>query len=678
MFSPQKNHKKSQPKSKHVSLVARLRLEFILLGFSSVILAGGIQIYLGWQQYLIQIKKLQQEQVHSAAESINLYLDDLQRKLGYLARVQGLVDMNPEVQQQLLVGLTQHNDAYEYVAIADHTGEILTSVSPYEAVNLESIADTALFNRAFKQQEEYTAQVSSHPQTRLPMTTMAVPIRDQQNNVAGVLLADVNLSFLWFVLSQIDVGQSGYIYIIDESQNLIAKTGVSAENFSLQSLDNEALFSKIELSMQDDILYSYKGLNSQSVLGDAMLIPSTKWYVVVELPIVEVYQPLRIFIGIGGVVLLVITLIGGITGLLLARSIVAPLQTLTNAAIAISEGNLNTTIHVNAKNELGVLANAFHQMIRQVQDLLKVAELERENAEQALKNFQQAQSQLIQSEKMSSLGQLVAGVAHEINNPVNFIYGNLVHAQGYTDDLLDLVILYQDHYPNPNPEIEDRVDEIDLEFLQKDLPKLFNSMKIGANRIRDIVLSLRNFSRLDEADLKEVNLHEGIDNTLLILNNRLKAKPTHPEIKVIKNYGDLPLIECYVGQINQVFMNFLANAIDAIEEYDQDRTFDEISANPSQITITTKFHTDQTVTIAIADTGKGMTPETCKKLFTPFFTTKPIGKGTGLGLSISYQIIVDKHCGQVACESEVDIGTTFLITLPVHLQKSKSIKAIQS
>jgi signal transduction histidine kinase len=667
MFKNKKSQ--SNPKRKHNSLITRLRLGFILIGFSSVMLAGGIQIYLSWQQHIAQIKELQQERVNSAAESINLYLDDLQRKLGYLARVQGLVDMDQEVQQKLLFGLTQHNDAYEYVAIADQTGTILTSVSPYETINLESIADTPLFNRAFKQKEDYTSQVSLHPQTLLPMTTLGVPIRDAQNNVAGVLIADINLSFLWFILSQINVGQSGYIYIVDNDQNLIARTGVSIENFKIQPLDNEELFSRIESSDQENNLFAYQGLNAQSVLGDATRITSTSWYVVVELPIAEVYQPLRNSIGVGGVVLLVVTLIGGVTGFLIARSIVSPLRKLTNAAIAISAGNINTTVQVNAKNELGVLAQAFNQMIQQVQDLLKVAESERKNAEQALHNFQQAQSQLIQSEKMSSLGQLVAGVAHEINNPVNFIYGNLVHAQGYTDDLLDLVALYQEHYPSQDSEIDDRIEEIDLEFLQEDLPKMFNSMKIGANRIRDIVLSLRNFSRLDEADLKEVNLHEGIDNTLLILNNRLKAKPTRPEIKVIKNYGDLPLVECYVGQVNQVFMNFLANAIDAIEEHDQERTSDEITAHPGHVTITTQCEADETVTIAIADTGKGMTPETRQKLFTPFFTTKPIGKGTGLGLSISYQIIVDKHAGKIICESELGAGTTFLITLPVHLQK---------
>lgn len=281
--------------------------------------------------------------------------------------------------------------------------------------------------------------------------------------------------------------------------------------------------------------------------------------------------------------------------------------------------------------------------------------------EQTLIQLQRTQSQLVQTEKMSSLGQLVAGVAHEINNPVSFVCGNLAHASRYTQDLLYLINLYQQHYPNPITAIQDFAEEVDLEFLKEDLPKTLDSMHIGADRIRQIVLSLRNFSRHDEAQMKPVDIHEGIDSTLLILANRLKARAGYPEIKIIKDYGDLPLVECYAGQLNQVFMNLLGNAVDALEETPQKWNRDSVP----QIKIQTKMSHSDRIIIKIADNGPGMSPEVSARLFSPFFTTKPIGKGTGLGLSISQQIVVEKHGGELTCDSEAGRGTEFAIALPI-------------
>src|SRR6476646_2681257 len=243
---------------------------------------------------------------------------------------------------------------------------------------------------------------------------------------------------------------------------------------------------------------------------------------------------------------------------------------------------------------------------------------------------------------MSSLGQLVAGIAHEINNPVNFIYGNLTHAGEYIQDLTALLKLYQQQFPQPTPEIEAEVEAIDLDFLLADLPKLLASMKVGADRIQKIVSSLRNFSRMDEAEMKAVNIHEGIDSTLMILQNRLKAKAEHPEIKVIKEYGDLPLVECYAGQLNQVFMNIISNALDALEESEQVQGLPHSQPQPSQICIRTEKLDSGWVRIRIIDNGLGISDAAKLQLFNPFFTTKPIGKGTGLGMSISYQIVTEK------------------------------------
>jgi predicted ATPase/signal transduction histidine kinase/tRNA A-37 threonylcarbamoyl transferase component Bud32 len=286
--------------------------------------------------------------------------------------------------------------------------------------------------------------------------------------------------------------------------------------------------------------------------------------------------------------------------------------------------------------------------------------------EQALLKLQHTQTQLVHTEKISSLGQLVAGVAHEVNNPVGFINGNLAHVNQYVDDLLHLLNLYQKHFPNIPAEIEEEIETIDLEYLLEDLPKMISSMKLGTTRIKEIMQSLRNFSRNDGDDKRAVNIHEGIEATLMILSHRLKAKPERPAIEIIKDYSNLPSVDCFPGQLNQVFMNLIANAIDALEESNQDKSYQEIH---NKITISTTTNNGW-VTISIADNGMGMTEEVRQKLFNAFFTTKPEGKGTGLGLSISYQIVVEKHNGKLYCESQPGKGTKFVIEIPLTTNRA--------
>ncbi|MGB3693782.1 MAG: PAS domain S-box protein [Spirulinaceae cyanobacterium] len=299
------------------------------------------------------------------------------------------------------------------------------------------------------------------------------------------------------------------------------------------------------------------------------------------------------------------------------------------------------------------------ELYNQSKEATTKAQAQAEKIEQTLHELRRTQTQLIQSEKMSSLGQMVGGVAHEINNPVNFIYGNVAHAKEYTHDLLELLNLWETHYPKPVTAVCQAQKEIDWDFIKSDLPKLLGSMKMGAERIRQIVLSLRNFSRLDESGAKEVDLHEGLDNTLLILQNRLRfssGRNNRSEITVTKEYGDLPPITCHAGQINQVFMNLLSNAIDAL---------DQENHQVPNIHIRTLLNNGW-VAISIKDNGPGMTAEVASKLFDPFFTTKPIGKGTGLGLSISYQIVVERHQGNITCISEPGKGAEFIVEIPVR------------
>ncbi len=344
-----------------------------------------------------------------------------------------------------------------------------------------------------------------------------------------------------------------------------------------------------------------------------------------------------------------------------------PMQTQTGA-IGVMSCNYQWQAYPWDQNDIallqavmGQLAIALNQANLYTQTLSKAKELEH-----ALQELQRTQSRMVQSEKMSSLGQLVAGVAHEINNPVNFIYGNLGYANDYTQDLLGLVKLYQQHYPNPVAAVQTEADAIDVEFLIQDLPKLLQSMKVGADRIQKIVASLRTFSRMDEAEMKAVNIHEGIDSTLMILQSRLKPKGDRSDIEVVKDYGEMPLVECYAGQLNQVFMNILANSIDALEEARESLKSgrDDASFSPI-IRILTERATGDRIIIRISDNGPGIPDPVQQRLFDPFFTTKPVGKGTGMGLSISYQIVTERHGGTLECLSEPGQGTEFKIEIPI-------------
>lgn len=399
---------------------------------------------------------------------------------------------------------------------------------------------------------------------------------------------------------------------------------------------------------------------------------------------------------------------------LLAKQIGEPIIQLAKRSRTLADGDLSAPIPgIGAGGELGQLANAYQEMAQALKALIgnleqrvteRTQELEQERqtleervhkrthelwkknyqlqqahdklqqlniqstikAEQlseALRNLKIAQTHLIQTEKMSSLGQLVAGIAHEINNPINFIYGNLTYVSGYTQELIDLIHLYQQRYPDP--EIHKYTQDIELDFLTTDLPKVLSSMKTGADRVYQIVQSLQNFYRIDRAAIKQINIHDEIDSTLMVLSARLKTNDGYPNIKVSKHYGNLPLVECYPAQMNQVFMNILTNAIDALQT---------LEAQPDkQIFIQTEITALKQVIIRVKDNGPGIAQEIIAKVFDPFFTTKPVGKGIGLGLSVCYQIL-QHHQGRIDIISELGQGTEVVIELPQKVELTSKLE----
>ncbi|WP_392478784.1 ATP-binding protein [Nostoc sp. C110] len=523
------------------------------------------------------------------------------------------------------------------------------------------------------------------------------PIYDASKKLIGVVGAEIHLLKLSEFLQKLNVSSFGQVFIMERDGMLVANsaqekpfTVVNNEIKRLKAIDSpNPVLQSIAKQLQQRIPDFQSITNTQklkvNVQGENLyvhIVPwrdqyGLDWLVVVGIPektyMAQIYANTQISILLCFGALIVATTVGIFT----SRWIAHPILRLNQTTQAIAFGDLQQTLQEGNIDELNTLGHSFNHMAGQLRE--SFIALENSNAElearveqrtvelkTAMGELQRTQAQVVQSEKMSSLGQLVAGIAHEINNPVNFIHGNITHLDEYTQNLLQMIYLYQKRYSSHDPEIQALAEEIDLEFLIEDLQKILPSMKMGTERIRNIVRSLRNFSRMDEAEFKAVDIHEGIESTLLILQHRLKEKPDRPAIEVIKDYGNLPQVECYPGQLNQVLMNVLVNAMDALDELDIKRTSQQIEENPSQITIRTSLVDSQSIEIAIADNAQGMPESVQSRIFDPFFTTKPVGKGTGMGMAISYQIITEKHGGKLLCFSSLGQGSNFIIQVPIR------------
>ncbi|MEM9818457.1 MAG: ATP-binding protein, partial [Cyanobacteria bacterium P01_D01_bin.6] len=601
---------------------------------------------------------LDRKQSEKAIDLANLVERDLEQKMQSLRRDARLLAVEPVIARhtaegdrrallQKLLPLKSILDT-DAIQILDTDRQVLldTRTNALQGVDLEK--DTLL---SLVLTGADISTVVEGGDASSPLMVGTSPVKTQQGIVGGVVLG-IALSDEF--LTQLNRNVVEEILLLSDGQ-VVASTSTPSPQ-TLEWIDSFYHDDHASTQLQQNNDYLTKIFSLDGATGehfDVALLISRK-------PVQRAQRALwLVIVGISSLGLG----LAAIAGYWIARKIAEPIQSITDTAKqVVKEENFNLQASTDREDEIGALAEALNQLIDWVRQYTHDLELASQTLEakvesrtaeltSTLAELKEAQAQLIQTEKMSSLGQMVAGIAHEINNHISFIQGNIAPLNDYIQDLQELLETYQSEYPEPNSTVLAKQQEIDLEFVLEDASKVLRSMKLGTQRVRDIVVSLRNYSRLDEAVIKDVDIHEGLESTLLILNHRIKQ-----EVDVIKDYGSLPPVRCSPAQLNQVFTNIVANALDAMVDHDSD---------PKQLTITTRVCESEKVQVSIRDTGPGMSPEVKAKIFNPFFTTKAVGKGTGLGLGICFKII-EHHQGRIEVNSRVGRGTEFVITLPIE------------
>nr|WP_290223712.1 ATP-binding protein [Trichocoleus desertorum] len=604
----------------------------LLIGATTLIVSLGA--YYSYQLVRrVMLESLQQNaflEVAHGGDDIDRWLATLKVHVETLANTTVVKSMDWAIAEPYLkTEVLRFSDVYA-IAIAQADGQ--RQVIGGKPANVK---DRAYFRKAMAGQTNVSDPLISRA-AKVPTISVATPIRrgfDTTSPPVGEIHNLVRLDRIAHVVDSLHYGDNSYAFALDSKGEIIAHP-----NSELLFTSEQPSANLLESSDKSLAAIAQQMVSQQQ--GIKLLPINGTWKYVAYLPLKEADWSVALVIP--------------------RANIESQLRSLDIIALVVLglAGTMIVVLWQVQAREQGQLKKS-NELLEQ-----RVAE-RTATLSTTLEQLQHSQLRLVQNEKMSALGSLVAGVAHEINNPVNFISGNITHANEYARDLLQLLQLYQKHYPRPHPEVSDCADTIDIDFLAEDLLKILGSMRMGANRIQQIVLSLRNFSRLDQAEVKPVDIHEGIDSTLLILQHRFKTNSDRPEVALIKEYGSLPLAECYAGQLNQVFMNILSNALDALEERENQSHAATLQQSPSTIWITTQQQGRDRITVCIADNGIGMSPEVRQRVFDPFFTTKSVGKGTGMGMSISFQIVTEKHQGQIWCESQLDQGTKFWIEIPI-------------